>query len=604
MLKKFFLSFLGSMAAIWLTFLLLFILVIAGIAASIASVGTGMKSIATAEVKKGSVIVLDLSGEINERKVSPSLTDAIQGDFAEGLNLSETVSAIYRAAHDQRISGIYVDCDGAEGGVASLQDIQEALDYFKSQPDKWVMAYGDNYGQGDYYIVSGANEIWLNPIGAVDIHGLSGTTLFYTGLLEKLGVKMQILRVGTFKSAVEPYFLKEMSSASRLQQESYMGALWTSIKENIAKNRNVTAEQVNQWADDFTFTMPADSLLNMGIVTNLGYRHEAEAQVAQLAGKDKYKDVNTLTISEYAAAFDSGDYSYLPDVASPKKSDKTIAVLYAVGEISDAGKDGIIGDEMVEEINKIADDADNLAGLILRVNSPGGSAFASEQIWEALQQFKKKTDLPFYVSMGDVAASGGYYISCGADVIYAQPTTITGSIGIFGMIPEIHGLLENHLGITTSTVKTNANGNFPSLLNPMTPEQTQKMQAYIERGYDLFTKRCAEGRHTTQDSIKAIAEGRVWAGSQALDNGLVDRMGTLRTAIYGMASDLDLKSYRVKEYPATESKWWEALMTLDDLEMELPAQSAEIETAKALKHLREIQDAPRVQCRMETVVIR
>lgn len=604
MLKKFFLSFLGSMAAIWLTFLLLFILVIAGIAASIASVGTGMKSIATAEVKKGSVIVLDLSGEINERKVSPSLTDAIQGDFAEGLNLSETVSAIYRAAHDQRISGIYVDCDGAEGGVASLQDIQEALDYFKSQPDKWVMAYGDNYGQGDYYMVSGANEIWLNPIGAVDIHGLSGTTLFYTGLLEKLGVKMQILRVGTFKSAVEPYFLKEMSPASRLQQESYMGALWTSIKENIAKNRNVTAEQVNKWADDFTFTMPADSLLNMGIVTNLGYRHEAEAQVAQLAGKDKYKDVNTLTISEYAAAFDSGDYSYLPDVASPKKSDKTIAVLYAVGEISDAGKDGIIGDEMVEEINKIADDADNLAGLILRVNSPGGSAFASEQIWEALQQFKKKTDLPFYVSMGDVAASGGYYISCGADVIYAQPTTITGSIGIFGMIPEIHGLLENHLGITTSTVKTNANGNFPSLLNPMTPEQAQKMQAYIERGYDLFTKRCAEGRHTTQDSIKAIAEGRVWAGSQALENGLVDRMGTLRTAIYGMASDLDLKSYRVKEYPATESKWWEALMTLDDLEMELPAQSAEIETSKALKHLREIQDAPRVQCRMETVVIR
>ncbi len=279
-------------------------------------------------------------------------------------------------------------------------------------------------------------------------------------------------------------------------------------------------------------------------------------------------------------------------------------MLYAEGEISDAGTKGIIGNDMVEEIMKLTDNADDLAGLILRVNSPGGSAFASEQIWEALEQFKKKTGLPLYVSMGDVAASGGYYISCGADVIYAQPTTITGSIGIFGMIPEIHGLLEKHLGVTTSTVKTNANGNFPSLLNPMTGEQTAKMQAYIERGYDLFTKRCADGRHTSQDSIKAIAEGRVWSGTQALENGLVDRMGTLRTAIYGMASDLDLKSYRVKEYPEVTSKWWEALMTLEDIDMKLPAQSAGLESAKVIRHIEAIKDAPRVQCRMETVVIR
>lgn len=382
MIKKFFLSFFGSMAAIWLTFLLLFLLVICGIAASVSSVGNGLKSVAAAEVKKGSVITLDLSGVINERKSAPTLSDALQGNLSDNFNLSETIAAIYRAAHDSRISGIYADCSGIAGGVASLQDIQEALNYFKSQPDKWVMAYGDSYGQGDYYVVSGANEIWLNPIGSVDIHGLSGTTLFFTGLLDKLGIKMQILRVGTFKSAVEPYFLKEMSPASRLQQESYMGALWHSIKADIAANRSVTPEQVNRWADDFTFTMNADSILSMSIVTHLGYRHEAEQNVAKLAGKEKYKDVNKLTISEYATAFDAEDFSYLPDVATAKKGDKTIAVLYASGEITDSGKEGIVGDEMVEEIMKIADDANDLAGLILRVNSPGGSAFASEQIWD------------------------------------------------------------------------------------------------------------------------------------------------------------------------------------------------------------------------------
>ena len=603
MIKKFFLSFFGSMAAIWLTFLLIVLLAVAGAAISVASLGTGLKSVATAEVKKGSVIVLDLAGYINERKSTPSLTDALQGELEDNINLSETVAAIYRAAHDARISGIYADCGGVAGGVASLQDIQDALNYFKSQPDKWLLAYGDSYGQADYYAVSGASELWLNPIGSVDIHGLSGTTLFYTGLMEKLGVKMQILRVGTFKSAVEPYFLKEMSPASRLQQESYMGALWDSMKSNIAKNRGVEPAAVNGWADEFTFTMSADSIKALGIVTDLGYRHQAEQRVAELADKKKFDDVNKLTIAEYAAAFDQTDYSYLPDVATPKKKDKTIAVLYAVGEITDAGKDGIVGDKMVAEINDLANNSDDLAGLILRVNSPGGSAFASEQIWEALQQFKAKTQLPLYVSMGDVAASGGYYISCGADVIYAQPTTITGSIGIFGMIPEIHGLLENHLGITTSTVQTNRNGNFPSLLNPMTAEQTAKMQAYIERGYDLFTKRCAAGRHTTQDSIKAIAEGRVWAGSQALENGLVDRMGTLREAIYGMASDLDLKSYRVKEYPETENKWWEALLSLDELEMDADV-IKEIKAQEALNAVKKLTEAPRVQCRMETVIIK
>lgn len=602
MIKRFFISMLGSVAAIWLTFLLLGILFITAIAVSVTSM-SGVKSLAAVEIKKGSVLCLDLSETISERKAPVSFSEAISGGFGKEQYLNELTGAIYRAAHDSRIKGIYIKCDGVSAGIASMQAVNEALNYFKSQPDKWIMAYGDSYAQSDYYMASNANELWLNPQGAVDVHGLSGTTLFYKGLLDKLGVKMQIIRVGTFKSAVEPYFLNEMSPASRLQQEVYMSSIWNSVKDNIAANRNVKPEVVNRWADEFTFVLPADSVLAQGLVTNIGYRHEAEKHLAELAGKDKFSDVNIVSTSDYAAGLDLTDFSYLPEVKSPKKKENTIAVLYAVGEISDSGKDGIVGNTMVDEIFKLADDSDDIAGLILRVNSPGGSAFASEQIWEALQQFKEKTGVPFYVSMGDVAASGGYYISCGADRIYAQPTTITGSIGIFGMIPDIQGLLDKHLGVTASTVQTNKNGNFPTILSPMTPEQADKMQQYINRGYDTFTRRVAEGRHISQDSVKVIAEGRVWDGATAQRIGLVDSLGSLRSAILDMAQDLNLKSYRVEEYPKVEGEWWESLMTMD----EISAASTEIldeESMKLYKHLEKIKNAPRVQCKVETIVIK
>lgn len=605
MIKRFFLSFFGSLAAIWLSVALVFVLVVAGV---VAAVGLSMSKSDSLKgtVKSDTVIVLDLSGNIEEHKKPVNISDVIYGQITDTQLLNEITRSIYRAAHDSRVKGIYVECGGASAGLASLQAIEEALAYFKSRPDKWVMAYGDSYSQADYFAVSGANELWLNPVGSVDVHGLSATTLFYTGLLEKLGVKMQVLRVGTFKSAVEPFILKEMSPASRMQQEVYMGSIWNTVKETIAANRSVTPEAVNRWADELIFTAPADTILDKGLVTNLGYRHQAESHVAELAGKDKYDDVNTMTIREYAGAVDLTDFSYLPDVKSAKKhSGHTIAVLYACGEISDSGSEGIVGPDMVEEIMKLIDDADDLAGLVLRVNSPGGSAFASEQIWEALQQFKQQTELPVYVSMGDVAASGGYYISCGADVIYAQPTTLTGSIGIFGMIPDLHGLLADKLGVNTATVQTNRNGNFPSLLTPMTAEQHQKMQNHVERGYDLFTRRCAEGRHMSQDSIKAIAEGRVWDGLTAKSIGLVDRLGSLHTVITDMAADLDLKSWDVEEYPRVDSKWWEELLEMDNLaEMKAAAGDIDPETLSLYRHLSRIKQAPQVQCRMETVVIK
>ncbi|MDE7388748.1 MAG: signal peptide peptidase SppA, partial [Muribaculaceae bacterium] len=255
----------------------------------------------------------------------------------------------------------------------------------------------------------------------------------------------------------------------------------------------------------------------------------------------------------------------------------------------------------VDEIEQLTSDPDNLAGLILRVNSPGGSAFASEQIWEALERFKKETELPFYVSMGDVAASGGYYISCGADKIFAQPTTITGSIGIFGLIPEFKELINDRLGMNTTTVKTNANGNFPSPFNPMTDVQRQKMQAYIERGYDTFTRRCAEGRHVSQDSIKVIAEGRVWDGATAMTIGLVDSLGSLHSTILAMASDLGLDRYTVATYPKASEKWWENLLEMDEL---MATTGLDSETLSMLRKANELKKAPRVQCRMEDVIIK
>lgn len=600
MIKKFFLSFLGSMAAIWLSVTLLAVLTVMGVIALVKNFDEGIKEMFKSEVKNGTVLVVDLSGEIEERFGTVTFKDVMSDEFAEKISLEETVSSIYRAAHDSRVKGIYVECGGVSGGVASLQEIGEALSYFKER-GKWVVAYSDNYMQGEYFAVSPANEIWLNAIGAVDIHGLTATTVFYTGLLEKLGVKMQVMRVGTFKSAVEPFTLKEMSAASRAQQESYMGSIWQAVRDVIGENRGISADKLNYLADEFTFSWPADSLKEAGVVTHVGYRHEVEQRVADLAGEKTFEDVYTLSVKQYATTFDASDFSYLPGV---KSGGKTIAVLYATGDITDSGDKGISGEKMVEQINSLAAQKDELAGLILRVNSPGGSAFASEQIWEALEHFKEETGLPVYASMSDVAASGGYYISCGADVIYAEPTTITGSIGIFGMIPEIKELLNKHLGITTSTVNTNRNSNFPSLTSPMTQEQTRKMQAYIERGYDLFTKRCAAGRHMSQDSIKAIAEGRVWSGRQALENGLVDRQGSLRTAISGMASDLGLDRYTVKSYPEAEESFWDYLLLLDDMEMPTGgATDVSADAIRMLKKIEELKKGPKIQCRMEDIII-
>jgi len=598
MIKRFFISMLGSMAAIWLSAGLLVLLFIFMIVGAVASTSKGNS--APVEVKRGSVLVLTLDRTIDERPVAPKFADIINGSDNMSAGLNEIVGAIWRAAADDRIKGLVLDCEGSLAGMATRQAIAEAIVGFKAS-GKWVVSYADSYTQGDYYIASAADSLWVNPQGMVDVHGLGATVMFYTGLLEKLGVEMQVLRVGTFKSAVEPYMLKEMSPASRQQMEEYVDAMWSVLRKGIASNRNVAEAVVDEWADSLLMTVGQQALVERGVVDALKYRHEAESAIAALCGEEDIDDVNSVSVTEYCSAINVLDPSWIEGVK--RSSSHEIAVLYAVGEIVDRGSGGIVGEDMVDEILDLADD-DDVAGLVLRVNSPGGSAFASEQIWEAIEQFKSRTGKPVFVSMGDYAASGGYYISCGADRIYAQPTTLTGSIGIFGMVPCIKGFLNDKLGITTSVVASGANGAFPSVSEPMTPAQRAKMQAYVARGYETFVGRCAAGRNLSVDSVKSIAEGRVWAGTAARQLGLVDELGSLTDAVNGMVEYLELDSYDVVEYPRVDLKWWEELMTLELAVQERSARSLlGDEMFELYRSVDRIRDMEQIQCRMEPVVV-
>lgn len=547
-MKNFFISFLATIAGFWvsifLAFLAFFLLITASIASSIKSSPT--------KVENNSVLLVDLSGSIVDIEPKLDVMTIVSNGSPDFQKLSEITGSIEAAATDDRIEGIVIECGGLSAGLAQMTAIVEALQKFKTEaPQKWVYAYSDSYSQSDYYIATHADSLFINPIGQVDIHGLSATTMFFHKLLEKIGVEVQVVKVGTYKSAVEPYLLDNMSDASREQQQLYLDNIWQNVSSSIAKARDVDEATVNDWADNFIFARPTEEYKEMKIVDALVYRHEFDTKIAELVGKEKIEDVNFVNTSVYAKS------AKLNKKGNGKGA--TIAVLYACGEITDTEGDGIVAADMVPQILELAED-DDIDGLVMYVNSPGGSAFASEQIWEALQQFKKLSGKPFYVSMSDYAASGGYYISCGADRIFAQPVTLTGSIGIFGIIPNMKGLLSDKLGINTGTVKTNANGNFPSIMEPMTSQQKAAMQSYVERGYELFTSRCAEGRKISQDSIKKIGEGRVWDGSEALKIGLVDQLGGLDTAIAAMAKKLNVESYTLDIYPKTDTEWFTALL--------------------------------------------
>ena len=585
-MKQFFMSFLGTVAGIFVSgFLIsigLFILTVMAIVSSATH--------SEYSVKDKSILYLDLSREIVEQPASLDIMAKLTKDGPSADVLYNIIDAIDAAADDDRIKGIFIDANGSSAGTAQRKAIIDALRRFKKS-GKWIYSYGDYYSQGDYYIAASASDsLYINPLASVDIHGLGGRMMFFKNLLDKIGVEMQVVKVGTYKSAVEPFILTEPSAASIEQQQLYLGNLWKDIRASIAKGRKVSADSVNAWANSFSFTFDATQIIRKRIADASAYRHEFIDKLKELTDIDKDDDLRLVTPAQYITS-------------KPHKSHKTtIAVLYASGDITESGKDGIASDRLVPEILKLAEN-DDIDGLILRVNSGGGSAFASEQIWEALGEFKEMTGKPFYVSMSDYAASGGYYISCGADKIYAEPVTVTGSIGIFGLIPNIRGLVTDKLGVTTYPISTNPAGAQPDIFAPMTESQRAGMQSYVDRGYELFVKRVASGRKKTVDQIKAIAEGRVWDGREALRIGLVDKLGGLDTALADMAKELGVESWSVERYPKTEDDVLTALLMMSD-RMEQSALERKLgDVAEIYRTIESIRQYQGVQARMQPVVI-
>ena len=579
-------SFLGTVAGIFVSgFLIsigLFILTVLAIVSSATH--------SEYSVKDKSILYLDLSREIVEQPASLDIMAKLTKDGPSADVLYNIIDAIDAAADDDRIKGIFIDANGSSAGTAQRKAIIDALRRFKKS-GKWIYSYGDYYSQGDYYIAASASDsLYINPLASVDIHGLGGRMMFFKNLLDKIGVEMQVVKVGTYKSAVEPFILTEPSAASIEQQQLYLGNLWKDIRASIAKGRKVSADSVNAWANSFSFTFDATQIIRKRIADASAYRHEFIDKLKEMTDIDKDDDLRLVTPAQYITS-------------KPHKSHKTtIAVLYASGDITESGKDGIASDRLVPEILELAEN-DDIDGLILRVNSGGGSAFASEQIWEALGEFKEMTGKPFYVSMSDYAASGGYYISCGADKIYAEPVTVTGSIGIFGLIPNIRGLVTDKLGVTTYPISTNPAGAQPDIFAPMTESQRAGMQSYVDRGYELFVKRVASGRKKTVDQIKAIAEGRVWDGREALRIGLVDKLGGLDTALADMARELGVESWSVERYPKTEDDVLTALLMMGD-RMEQSALERKLgDVAEIYRTIESIRQYQGVQARMQPVVI-
>ena len=554
MMKKFILIVCGSFVGAFLAFLLFMFTAMIMSFAIMGSMAMGSGKNAVS-VSKHSILKLDLGTDISERggEEAFDMMTLLQGDgMTDRVGLNTMLSAIENAAKDDKIDGIYIECNGVSAAPATLQTVRRALKDFK-QSGKWIVAYGnEGINQADYYLASVADSIYLNPVGAVDLHGMASVTPYMKKLLDKVGVEMQIVRVGSFKSAVEPYMLDDMSEANRLQQEHYLGVLWDEMRDSIAVGRKLESAALNTLCDSVVVTFAPEQLLSEKLVDKLVYRNEMEDILRSRTRLDEGDDLKFVSPDDLAddlEASASGDH---------------IAVVYAVGEIDgstslmSSGEEGINSEKLSETIHKLMND-DNVKGMVLRVNSPGGSAFGSEQIWKAVEDFKAKGK-PVAVSMGDYAASGGYYISCGADRIFAERTTITGSIGLFGMIPNYSELIENKLGVHMASVKTNENGDMGAAGKKLTPAQLAALQNMINRGYELFTQRCADGRHVAQDSIKQIAEGRVWDGVTAKQIGLVDEFGGISEAVSWVAKKAGLdERCKTQNYPALEDPFQEFL---------------------------------------------
>ena len=494
------------------------------------------------QVRKNSVMMLDLNGTLAERSQENPL-DLIMKDDYKTYGLDDILSSIKKAKENEDIKGIYIQATSLGAGFASLEEIRNALKDFK-ESGKFVVAYGDAYTQGLYYLSSVADKVLLNPQGMLEWRGLAATPMFFKDLLEKVGVEMQVFKVGTYKSAVEPFISTEMSAANREQINVYLSSIWGQITSAVAESRNLSVEALNKEADRMLMFYPAEESVKNGLVDTLIYKNDVRDYLKNLAGIDKDDNMPILGIQ---------DMINVKKNVPRDKSGNVIAVYYAYGEIdggSSASTDeGINSEKVIKDLRKLKDN-ENVKAVVLRVNSPGGSAYGSEQIWYAVNQLKKEK--PVIVSMGDYAASGGYYISCNADTIVAEPTTLTGSIGIFGMMPNAKGLTEK-LGVNFDVVKTNPYADFGNLTRPMNDGEKGLMQMYVNNGYELFLTRCSDGRGISMEELDKIAQGRVWTGSTAKELGLVDELGGLDKALEIAIGKAGLDAYTVMSYPGKKS---------------------------------------------------
>ena len=526
---------------------------------------------------------IDMEGVVVEQAQESSPFDAILLDMYGQTNVNEVglddlLSNISFAKHSDKILGIYLCGGNLEVSPASAKAIRDALIDFK-QSGKFVVAYADSYSQTNYYIASVADRMYFNVVGSLAWDGLSAQKMYYTRLLEKIGVEMQILKVGTYKSAVEPFFRTSMSDEDRAQTSRYVDGIWYEMKNAVSESRDISVLDLDSFANECMSVQSPSKYVKYGLVDTLLYVQDMDSILRVQSGTKDYNVMSHTSMNNVERAIiDAVD---------------KVAILYAEGQIYDDGRDGIVEGEVLKTIKKIRED-DAIKAVVLRVNSPGGSADASEQIWHAVETLQEK-GLPVVVSMGDYAASGGYYISCGADYIYAEPTTLTGSIGIFGTIPNLSKLREN-IGLDVDVVVTNTHSNLGNnaLLGGMNPEEYALMQSMVERGYELFTQRCADGRGMSQDLIKTIGEGRVWLGKDAVEIGLVDELGNIDSAVQKAVELAGLGMYSLVYYPEKKDPIEELLMMLDSSTPE----------EELMMKVRTFVSKPRIMTLMSEVTIR
>lgn len=564
-----------------------FLIIFIGISLLIGSIS--FTSTPTYTDRPNTVLYLKLEGTLQERTKEDPLAFFDENTYITP-GLDDILKAIKIAQVNPNISGIYIEANGFSGGYASIDEIRQALKRFKTS-GKFIIAYGDNYTQPEYYLAAAADSIFLNPVGMLDFKGLASERIFFKNTLDKVGVKIQVFKVGTFKSAVEPYISTQMSDANKQQTNIYLRSIWSHVVKGISADRKLAVYTLNNYADSLILMQDGKQLLQEGLIDGLSYRTDIEQKLADLAGVNSIDDLNIATV---------------PDIVTLKKyennSKNKIAVLYATGEIDgiNSTEEGIDSQKLVSEMKKIQDDA-SIVGVVLRVNSPGGSAFGSEQLWAAVNRLRKVK--PVAVSMGDYAASGGYYISCDADRIFADPATLTGSIGIFGLVPDASELLTDKLGLTFDGVQTNRYGNFPVINRPMNNIEKKRMQEYVERGYNLFIKRCAEGRKKQETAIRNIAEGRVWAGADALHIGLVDQLGSLSDAVKWIAKKASVTDYKRVDFPAKKNIYEEFIKQLTTTVSTRVTRSVLGENYRYYMALKKIQHIDPIQTRCDDITI-